>query len=103
LGILQHLVQPRPFLAPLGSADASVAIFLDDLPSTPLRNPVQFAQLIFNGLPVRRYTDVNCGSFCHPQPPGMRMHHNSGSYLFIAWTRLKEWTIEKIQVSALGF
>src|SRR5262249_47795955 len=63
LGILEHLIETGPGLASLGSADASVAVFLDDLPSTPPRNPVQFAHLIFNGLPVGRYTDVNCGSF----------------------------------------
>ena len=64
--IENQLRELHPRLPALGPAYAGVAVLLHDLPPTALGNPVQFSELIFNGLLVSRYTDVNRGSFGHP-------------------------------------
>jgi hypothetical protein len=38
LGVLEHGIEPRPLIAPLSPANASVAVFLDKLPTAAFGN-----------------------------------------------------------------
>jgi uncharacterized membrane protein len=54
LGVVEQLVEAGTRFAPLGAADASVTVLLEDLPAAALSNLVQLAKLVFDGLLVGR-------------------------------------------------
>lgn len=54
LCVFQHSVEAGPLVAPLGTADAVVAVDLRHRPAPPLSDLPQFAGLVFDRLPVRR-------------------------------------------------
>src|SRR4029077_10084899 len=52
-GVLEHRIEARPSVSPLGARDARIAIDLDHIPSTPHGDLPQLAHLIFDRLRVR--------------------------------------------------
>src|SRR5262249_14140575 len=64
-GVFEHPIKAGSLIATFSATDASIVVLLDNLPAAALCNLAELAQLIFNGLLVGRYADVNCCPFLH--------------------------------------
>src|SRR5436190_24299954 len=62
-GVLKHLIYAEAVFAPLGPANARVAVFLDNFPAAAFGNLSQLTDLVFHRLFVGRDSHVNCGPF----------------------------------------
>src|SRR5262249_36026056 len=69
LSVFEHLVQPGPGFAALGTANSGIMVLVDNFPTPALSDLTQFAKLVLNRLSVGRNADVDRSPFPHPRLP----------------------------------
>ena len=75
-GVLEHLVERRPLIPPLGAADAGVLVRVDDLPAAMSSDLGERQTLILSGLAVRGADPkVECRPHVHTQKILRRTYH----------------------------
>ena len=80
-------------------------VFLDDFPAAALGNLAKFAQLVLNGLFVRRYSDVN-RDFLHRPLPLVEKCTPSNPFqnqCYLYGSNQQEHALKNIRVSTDGF
>jgi hypothetical protein len=96
LRILEHLIEAGTIIAALTARYASVAVLLDNFPATTLSDLAKLPDLIFDGLLVGRYPDVDCGPFPHDAP-----HCLCGAYR-LHYTKIPWFLDSKKNRGAIG-